>query len=159
KIDRRVYIVGTDLQSTTGGATDLLANIPSIEVDADGNVSLRGDPNVTILIDGKPAAAYQGSMQGLSLQSLPASQIERIEVLTNPPAQYKAAGSGGVINIVMRKTHGPGLTGGAQASAGNQGRVVASANVAWSQGPLKASAAFGVRREYRARISGDQRLV
>jgi outer membrane receptor protein involved in Fe transport len=158
-IDRKVYTVGTDLQATTGAAADVLSNIPSVEVDADGNVSLRGDPSVTILIDGKPSAAFAGSSRGLSLQQLPASQIDRIEVLTNPPAQYKAEGSGGVINIVTRKARRPGLTGGMQVSLGDKRRFVSSANLGYSQGPLKLSVAVGLRREARERVISDARTL
>ena len=87
RIDRTVYAVSRDLQATSGTAADVLANVPSVDVDQDGNVSLRGDPNVTILVDGKPSAEFAGATRGLSLQQVPASEIDHIEVLTAPPAQ------------------------------------------------------------------------
>src|SRR3974377_779038 len=96
KIDRKIYSVPEDAQSTLGTLSDILNVIPSVDVDPDGVVSLRGDTNVLILINGKPAAQFQGSKAGDNLQSISASEIERIEILTTPPAQFKDVGAGGV---------------------------------------------------------------
>ncbi len=159
KIDRKIYVVGQDLQAVSGAAADVLQAVPSVEVDADGNVSLRGDPSVTILIDGKPSAAYAGASKGLSLQQLPASEIDRIEVMTNPPAQYKAEGSGGVINIITKKARRPGLNGGLQASVGDKRRYVVAGNLSLNQGPLKLSASAGLRQEARERETSDARTL
>lgn len=103
KIDRKIYSVPEDAQTTLGTLSDLLNVIPSVDVDPDGIVSLRGDTNVLILIDGKPATQLQGSKAGDNLQSISASDIERIEILTTPPAEFKAEGAAGVINIITRK--------------------------------------------------------
>ena len=111
QLDRKVYTISGDLQATTGSAADILNQVPSVNVDVDGAVTLRGDANVTILIDGKPSAQFTGAAQGLSLLQLPASEIDRIEVLTTPPATYKAEGSGGVINIITKKARQPGYRG------------------------------------------------
>ena len=100
-IDKKVYSVGDDLSSQGGGATDVLNNIPSVEVDNDGNISLRGNRNVTILIDGRPSA-MSGGMEG-ALDAIPASAIERIELVTNPSAKYDPDGTAGIINIVLKK--------------------------------------------------------
>lgn len=100
-IDKKVYSVGDDLSSQGGGATDVLNNIPSVEVDNDGNISLRGNRNVTILIDGRPSA-LSGGMEG-ALDAIPASAIERIELVTNPSAKYDPDGTAGIINIVLKK--------------------------------------------------------
>ena len=127
-IDRKVYAVTTNLQATTGTAAELLNDVPSVAVDADGNVTLRGDADVTILIDGKPSAQFSGATRGLSLLQFPASDIERIEVLTSPPAQFKAEGSAGVINIITRKSRKAGLSGSGQLSAGDHGRFVLGLN-------------------------------
>jgi outer membrane receptor for ferrienterochelin and colicin len=156
-IDRTVYDVKTDLQSKTGTAVDVLQNVPSVEVDADGNVSLRGDPNVTILIDGKPSAQFAGGNAGLGLQELPASDIERIEVMTNPPAQYKAEGSAGVINIITRKSRPPGVAGVLQANYGDDGRYNASGNMTYASGPLTLTAGLSLRKDFRRRIITDAR--
>ncbi len=158
-IDRKVYSVAGDLQATSGSAAELLNNVPSVSVDADGNVSLRGDGNVTILVDGKPSAQFTGPSRGLSLQQFSASDIERVEVLTTPPAQFKAEGSGGVINIVTKKTRRTGLSGNAQLSLGDQRRFVAGASGAYNNGPLKLSGGLGLRQDARERITSDDRLV
>ena len=158
-VDRKVYRVGQDLQAVSGAASDVLSQLPSVDVDVDGNVSLRGDSSVTILVDGKRSAAFAGSNRGLALQQLPASEIDRVEVLTNPPAEFRAEGSGGVINIVTKKAKKPGLSGGTQLSVGGRGRVSASANAAYVNGPLKLNGSVSVRREYRERRTSDARTV
>src|SRR5579859_4848697 len=125
-IDRKVYSVTEDLQSVTGSAADILDRIPSVEVDGDGNLTLRGDTNVLILVDGKPVAQLTGSTAGTWLQQFPANDIEKIEVMNTPPAQYKVDGSGGAINIVTKKKRTPGLSGSQQASAAQRERVLTS---------------------------------
>ena len=158
-IDRKVYTVSRDLLSTSGAATDILNNLPSVEVDADGNVSLRGDPNVTILIDGKPSAQFSGATRGLSLQQFPASDIDRIEVMTNPPAQYKAEGSAGVINIITRKTRKAGFSGGGQLSIGDKRRYVAGVNGAYTAGKLSLSGGVTLRQDAKERVVSDNRAA
>jgi outer membrane receptor for ferrienterochelin and colicin len=150
-IDRKVYTVTSDAQSSFGTLSDILSNIPSIDVDPTGIVSLRGDTKVLILIDGKLSNQFSGASAGDALQSIPAKDIERIEVLTNPPAQYKADGVAGVINIITRKNHQPGSTGSLQASAGSQGRYVLGADGSYNSGPLAASVSAGYRQDYRDR--------
>jgi outer membrane receptor protein involved in Fe transport len=158
-LDRKTYAITSDLQATAGTAADVLNNVPSVSVDADGNVSLRGDGNVTILVDGKPSAQFSGSSRGLSLQQFSASDIDRIEVLTTPPAQYKAEGSGGVINIITKKTRKAGLSGSGQLSLGDQRRYVAGLSGAYNAGPLKLSGALGVRQDARERLTTTNRVV
>ena len=150
-IDRKVYETATDVQSTFGSVSDVLNVIPSVTVDADGLVSLRGDTNVLILIDGKPSAQFAGSAAGENLLSLSAQDIERIEVMTTPPAQFKADGAAGVINIITRKKRQPGLVGQVQGSLGPSGREVLGAGGSWQSGPVSASASLGFRQELRAR--------
>jgi hypothetical protein len=87
-IDRKVYNVGTDIQGVSGSASDLLQNVPSVQVDIDGNVSLRGDSNVLILIDGKPSTLMSATNRADVLAQMPADSIEKIEVVTNPSARY-----------------------------------------------------------------------
>jgi len=157
-IDRKVYTVARDLQSTTGTAADVLNDVPSVAVDADGNVSVRGEPNVTILIDGKPSAQVSGAAAALSLLQLPASEIERIEVLTSPPAQYKAEGSGGVINIITRKSRKPGWSGDMRASGGDHGRYLLGLDGAYNAGALKLSGGVGLRQDIKQRLTTTNRL-
>ena len=159
QLDRKVYTVGHDLQSSSGTAADVLNDIPSVAVDPDGVVTVRGDSNVTILVDGKPSAEFSGAAAGLSLLQFPAGEIERVEVLTNPPARYKASGSGGVINIVTKKSKKPGFSGSAQASVGDHGRYVLGLDGAYNRGRLKLSAGAGLRRDIRERLTTTSRLI
>jgi outer membrane cobalamin receptor len=115
-------------------------------------VSLRGDTNVLILIDGKPATRLQGSKAGDNLQSISAQDIERIEVLTTPPAQFKAEGTAGVINIITRKNRGKGAASGSlQASVSDGGRAIVGAGGTYGSKRLTGSANVGYRQDYRQR--------
>lgn len=152
KIDRKVYSVTEDVQSTLGTLSDVLSVIPSIDVDPDGIVSLRGDTNVLILIDGKPATQLQGSKAGDNLQSIAASDIERIEVLTTPPAQFKAEGAAGVINIITRKRGAKeAASGSVQASHGNGGRSVLGASGSYGSQQFTTSLNASYRQDYKQR--------
>jgi outer membrane receptor protein involved in Fe transport len=151
RIDRKVYSVTTDVQASFGSVGDVLSAIPSVDVDPDGKVSLRGDTNVLILIDGKPSTQLSGSAAGDNLQSIPAKDIERIEVLTTPPAQFKADGAAGVINIITRRKRPEGIAGSLQGSLGSGGRSVVGADAGYSSGRLNASVTAGFRHDYRER--------
>ena len=109
-IDKKVYNVGEDLSVKGGTANDVLNNVPSVEVDQDGRVMLRGDGTVTILIDGRPSS-LSGSNGKSLLDALPAGSIERIEVVTNPSAKYDPDGTSGIINIVLKKNKLRGFNG------------------------------------------------
>jgi len=151
-IDRKIYTVPEDAQSTLGTLSDILSVIPSVDVDPDGIVSLRGDTNVLVLIDGKPATQLQGANAGDVLQSIPASEIERIEVLTTPPAQFKAEGAAGVINIITRKraakeSASASLTG----SLGSGGRWLVGGNGSYGSKQFTASVTAGFREDFRER--------
>jgi iron complex outermembrane receptor protein len=116
--DKRVFNVEKNTTATGGSATDVLKNIPSLAVDVDGNVALRGK-ETTILIDGKPATLLGGDVAS-ALQSLPASSIATVEVITNPSAKYDAQGMAGIINIVTRRDSRFGLNGNASIGAGTR---------------------------------------
>lgn len=110
RLDKKVYNIGQDL--TAGGATvsDALNNVPSVTVDVDGTIALRGSDNVKILINGKPSAiAGFGSTD--ALRQLPAEAIERVEVITSPSARYDAEGTAGILNIILKKEKTLGLNG------------------------------------------------
>src|SRR5579859_6235173 len=158
-LDRKVYSVIEDLQSVTGSAADILDRIPSVEVDGDGNVALRGDTNVLILVDGKPVAQLTGSTAGTWLQQFPANDIEKIEVMNTPPAQYKVDGSGGAINIVTKKKRTPGLSGSQQASAAQRERVLTSGTVGYAAGDLVLTGGVTFRRDIKQRLVSDDRLA
>lgn len=109
-LDKRVFNVGKDVSSTAGNAIEVLENIPSVTVDVEGNVSLRGDDGVQILVDGKESGLVGVSTQD-ALRSLQADMIERIEVVTNPSVRYDAEGTAGIINIVLKKDKRTGFNG------------------------------------------------
>lgn len=116
-LDKKIFNVGKDLANAGGNAADLLANIPSVSVDVEGNVSLRGSGNVRILIDGKPSGlvSFNGSA---GLQQMQGSLIDRVEIITNPGARYEAEGVGGIINIILKKEKKNGLNGSFDLIAG-----------------------------------------
>jgi len=116
-VDKKVFNVEKNTTTAGGSASDVLSNVPAVSVDVDGNVSLRNNSNVTILIDGKPATLL-GSDQASALQSLPASSIESVEVITNPSAKYDAQGPTGIINIVTKKDGRLGVNGSATLGIG-----------------------------------------
>ena len=110
KLDKRVFNVGKDLSNKGGTAEEILENIPSIDLDIEGNISLRGSQSVRILVDGKPA-----SMMGLdgpnALKQLQSSEIDKVEIITNPSSRYSAEGSAGILNIILKKDRLKGLNG------------------------------------------------
>ncbi|HPS66092.1 MAG TPA: TonB-dependent receptor, partial [Ignavibacteria bacterium] len=100
--DKKVYNVEKNLVTQSGTATDVLKNIPSVSVDADGNVSVRGSSNVRILINGKPSSLLGGQDNNV-LDQIPSDNIEKVEVINNPSARYDAEGDVGIINIVLKQ--------------------------------------------------------
>jgi outer membrane receptor protein involved in Fe transport len=127
-LDKKVINVEKDLTSTGGSAVDVVGNIPSITVDLDGNVSFRGNQNITILIDGKPSALVGASNSDI-LNSIPASSIESIELVTNPSARYDPDGSSGILNIILKKRIDGGLNGALSVNAGTGDKFNGSINL------------------------------
>ena len=128
RLDKKIYNIGKDL--TAGGATvsDALNNVPSVTVDVDGTIALRGNDNVKILINGKPSAiAGFGSTD--ALRQLPAEAIERVEVITSPSARYDAEGTAGILNIILKKEKTLGLNGSLSTSIGVPLNSSASGNI------------------------------
>ncbi len=117
KVDKKVFNVEKNTTTAGGSAADVLQNVPSVSVDAEGNVALRGKTDVTILIDGKPSTLL-GTDVASALQSLPAGSIESVEVITNPSAKYDAQGTSGIINIVTKKDGRFGMNGNVTLGAG-----------------------------------------
>lgn len=158
RLDRKVFNVGQDLMSSAGSASDLLQNIPSIDVDMDGNVSLRGSSNVTILINGKPSAMMGIKTRGDALNQLSGNNIERIEVITNPSAEYKPDGMSGIINIILKKDTGHGLNGTLNTNAGSYGRHNAGVNLNYGMNKLNVFSGYTFRRDRYDRSIIDRRI-
>ncbi|MDP3802201.1 TonB-dependent receptor domain-containing protein [Brevundimonas sp.] len=149
-IDSVSYSLADDLQAATGTLAEALRNVPSVEVDPDGNVSLRGDANVTILVDGRPSTQFNGPSRGQMVLQIPASQYARIEVMTNPSAAYSPEGSGGVINLISKPNAvrpGATTTGSLRANIGDDGRYNFGGNIAHVIGKTTLTADVGVRHD------------
>jgi outer membrane receptor protein involved in Fe transport len=117
-VDKKVYNIARDLNSVGGNAADVLGNIPSVALDMDRNLTLRGNSSVTVLIDGKPSSLTGANRQAV-LEQLQASDIEQVEVITNPSAKYDPDGIAGIINIILKKNRKAGFTGNAGFNVGN----------------------------------------
>lgn len=128
KLDKKVYNVGKDMMVKGGTVSDVLDNVPSVTVDPEGNVALRGNENVRILIDGKPSG-LAGINIADALKLLPADAVEKVEVITNPSARYDAEGSGGIINIILRKGKINGLNGSVVLTAGHPETYTGNASI------------------------------
>lgn len=126
--DRLSFNVSNDLNVQNGTVADALRAVPSVDVDLEGRVSLRGDVGVTIMIDGRPSAMLRGETRGDTLLSMPAGQIERVEIISNPSAAMSPEGSGGVINLVTKQARVGSRYGTLRAAVGTPGRGSASAN-------------------------------
>ncbi len=147
-IDKTVYNTRDQLASVGGSATDLLENIPSVEVDIDGNVSLRGSQNVAIHINGKPTS-MSGDALASFLQGLPSNAIDRIEVIPNPSAKYEPDGMSGILNIVLRKDQDRGLGGSLTAGGSTQSEYNASGLLSFQRGDWNTFVNYGFRRSTR----------
>jgi len=141
KLDKKVFNVGKDILSRGGSANDILNNVPSVNVDITGVVSLRGNNSVTVLIDGKPSmlAANNG------LSQISAANIEKVEVITNPSAAYEAQGGGGIINIILKKNSLKGFNGSLQAGIGNPENYNTNANVSYKTEKINLFSNLGYR--------------
>lgn len=155
-IDRKVYNVDQDIMSKSGSASDILKNIPSVEVDIEGQVSLRGSTDVMILINGKPSP-LMGKTRAEVLQSLPANSIERIEVITNPSARYRPDGTSGIINIVLKKNSKLGWNGTVTANAGNKERYNGNVSLNYNPGKMNWFGSYNLRQDNRTRTNNINR--
>lgn len=150
RIDRQVYDVKQDVNASNGSAADALGNVPSVSVDADGTVSLRGSTNVQILVDGKPSAMLQGENRGSALQAMPSEDIDSVEVINNPGAEFGNEGGGGpILNLVMKRNRRAGGFGVANANVGTGGRYNSALNGAYNTGLWGLQGGIHVRHDGR----------
>ena len=134
ELDKKVYDPSTDIISKGGNLQDVLTNVPSVTVETDGTVSMRGNSNVRFLINGKPSALLGIDSGANALQSIPADQIERIEVITNPSSKFEASGTAGILNIILKKTKGMGFNGSVTGSVGYLPSTNLNTNLSWKKG-------------------------
>ena len=151
-LDKKIYNVEKDLISTGGTASDVLRNVPSVNVDIDGKISLRGSENLTILIDGKPSSLGGGDKASL-LQQLPAGSIDQIEIITNPSARYDAEGMAGIINIKTKKDKRSGINGSLTLGAGTRDKYNAGVSLNNRTKKTNLNVSYNFREETR-RSSG-----
>lgn len=133
KLDKKIYNVGKDLTVSGGTVSDVLDNVPSVSVDVEGNVALRGNENVTIFINGKPSGLV-GLNSTEALRQLPAETIERVEIITSPSARYDAEGTAGIINIILRRSKLQGFNGAINANIGHPLQAGVSGNINYRTG-------------------------
>ncbi len=157
ELGKRVINVDKDLGSVGGTAANVLQNVPSVSVDVNGTVSMRGTSNVTILIDGKPAGVSNGGAGGPRLDQIPASRIAQIEVITNPSAKYDAAGGGGVINLITKKETRTGTNGTAAFNLGTADKYSGALSLSRKVGKATWTASYDGRDvTYRSRSHSAQ---
>ncbi|MBN9384820.1 MAG: TonB-dependent receptor [Chitinophagaceae bacterium] len=157
KIDKMVYNAEKDITSQGGVATDILKKVPMVSVDVDGNVQLQGNSNVLFLINGKPSSIFGNNLAD-ALQSIPASQIKNIEVITTPGARYDAEGTGGIINIVLKENRLRGINGNISLTAGTR-LENGSLNLNARRGNFGLNAFFSGNAQLRStRVNSSDRL-
>lgn len=149
EIDRKVFDATQDIAAEGGSASDLLSNIPSVEVDNEGSVSLRGNSSVTIWINGK-ASGLTADNQADILDMMPAGDIKQVEVITNPSARYSPEGTAGIINIILKDDRKPGYYGSVKVGADTDGGYQASGNINYSSSKVDTYANLNYRnREFK----------
>lgn len=148
ELDKKVFNVDQNIANAGGSASEVLGNIPSVEVDNEGEISLRGNTSVTVWINGKASGLSEDNRAQI-LEQLPAESIEKVELITNPSAKYSPEGTAGIINIVLKKNRAAGYYGSVQAGFDSQGGYNGSANFNYSSTKLEAYASVGYRKHER----------
>jgi len=158
KVDRDVYDLKNDISLSNASASDILNNVPSVTVDPDGTVQLRGNPNVQIMVNGKRDAQFQGDNRGDALNSFPAEAIESIEVINVPGAEFgNEGGSGPIINLVLKRNRKPGSRANLSANKSSGDRYNAFVNGERAAGPYSISGNIGYRKDEGSGRSESQR--
>ncbi len=151
-LDKRIFNVGKDLANAGGTASDILMNLPSVAVDPEGNVRLRGSANVRILIDGKPSGlvSFKGSS---GLRQLQANMVERVEIITNPSARYEAEGMAGVINIILKKDNQQGFNGSFEVIGGSPLNLGFTTNLNYRHNRINWFINYGLAKRHQPGVS------
>jgi len=144
EVDRKSFDISEQIAAIGASATEALEQIPSVEVDNDGNISLRGNTSVEIWINGKASGLTSDNRSSI-LDQLPAESIDHIEVIDNPSAKFSAEGSAGIINIVLKKNRAAGYYGAASANVNTEGRYKFDVNINWSAGKWEGYGSVGFR--------------
>lgn len=156
ELDRKVFNVDSNIASAGASASELLESIPSVEVDQDGEVSLRGNSSVTVWINGKESGLTADN-RGQILEQIPAETIDRIEVITNPSAKYNPEGTAGIINIILKKDRRSGYFGSAEIGANTNGGGNANVNINYNIGKFETFAGLGFRMRHNKGGSESRR--
>lgn len=156
-LDRKVINVAKDLTSIAGTATDVMKNVPSVTVDVDGGISMRGSSNLRILIDGRPTGMVAND-QSQILEQIPASSIESVEIITNPSSKFDAEGEGGIINIVLKKERKQGYNGLASFNVGTNNRYNASLSTNYRYKKWNVSGGYDFRKDNRNGFGRQERI-
>lgn len=144
ELDKKVVNVSQDLAAQSGSVAEVMQNLPSVDVDIDGNVSMRGSSNVTILINGKRSALSE-----LTMDQIPANMIESIELITNPSSKYNPEGTSGIINLVLKKEKKPGFNGSASVTAGTYDNYNAALNLNYRYDKWSLNGGYDFRQRTR----------
>jgi outer membrane receptor protein involved in Fe transport len=148
RVDRQVYDIKNDASTAGASIGDVLNNVPSVNVDPNGTVRLRGSERVTVLVDGKPTAQLQGENRSAAINALPAENYESVQVINNPGAEFgNEAGGGPILNLISRRYTKPGGNGSVAANVGPGGRKNAFANGSYSAGYASVNGTLNVRRD------------
>ncbi|MBI2966661.1 MAG: TonB-dependent receptor [Bacteroidetes bacterium] len=154
-MDKKTYFVGKDIVAVGGTVTDLLRNVPSINIDMDNQITVRGSSDVKILIDGKPSALMGGDQSALN--QIPVYSIEKIELITNPSAKYDAEGMGGILNIVTKKTGGEDMQGFINLTAGYYHDHSGSLQIRMNRGRIKSFIGYDAKYQKNSREMVSER--
>ena len=150
ELDRTVYNVSKSPVSDGGSINDVLATIPKLDVNADGELKFRGSTEVKVLIDGKMSGLLGMSPADI-LRNLPAADVDRVEVMSSPSAKYDASGSAGIVNIIMKKERAKGLNGNVSANYGTINKHGSRAALSWRTGKLNFSGSYNYLNEWAGR--------
>jgi outer membrane receptor protein involved in Fe transport len=157
-LDRKIYYPELDIQAQSGSVTDILQNIPSVTVDPEGAIQLRGSANVQFLINGQPSILLNTN-SAIVLEQIPAHTIERIEIITNPSAKYKPDGEAGIINIITKKNVMTGFNGSVLLNASTSQRYNGSCSLNYNPGKINISGLYSYWQNYSPRTLTDMRII